>query len=188
MTARLLLLFLPLLASALFAEITPEMSEAAKRKLDRIALASFERGESIVLSEDELNAFLRYHGSAGIPQGVEDVHIRLREGGASLEAVVDPQAAGLTGEDTPLAVRLLLREARNVSADIDYEARGGNGAAKVAAVTIDGFTLRGAALEWFLKAFAPEQLRPYVWGKPIPLQGGLDAVRIMPGRIVFTAE
>ena len=185
--ARFLLFFLPLFV--LFAEVTPEMSEAAKRKLDRIARASLENGETIVLSEDELNSFLHHHGRTGIPPGVEDVTVRLREGGATVEAVVDPETVGrLTREDTPLALRLLLRGVRNVSADIDYEARGRSAVAKVAAVRLDGFVLSGAALDWFLKAFAPEPLQPYISGRPIPFEGGLDAVRIVPGRIVFTAE
>ena len=108
--ARFLLFFLPLFV--LFAEVTPEISEAAKRKLDRIARAlPRERRRTIVLSEDEfelLSASSR-QGPAFRP-GVEDVTVRLREGGATVEAVVDPETVGrLTREDTPLALRLLLR-------------------------------------------------------------------------------
>ena len=189
MIARFLLFFLPLFP--LLAGDALEMSKAAKRKLDRIALAELARGETIVLSEDELNSFLQHHGNVGIPPGVTDVRVRLREGGASVEAVIaEETAAQLEQADAPVLVRLLLRSSSGsrIRADVDYAAAGGIGAAKVTAAAIDDFTLSGAVLDWFLQAFAPQRLRPYISGEPIPLEGGLDSVRVMPGRIVFTAR
>ena len=187
MIARLLLFCLPLFS--LFAGTALEMSKVAKRKLDRIALAELAGGETIVLSEGELNSFLQHHGKVGIPPGVTDVRVRLRAGGGSIDAVVDLETVGQAAEeDTPALVRLLLRGEGRVSADIDYEARGGSGAAKITEVTVNDFTLSGAVLDWFLQAFAPQRLRPYLSGEPVPLEGGLDAVRVMPGRIVFTAR
>ncbi len=193
MIVRLLLSFRPVPAALalvlpLGAAITPETSKAAAGKLHRIATSALESGETIVLSEDELNSFLRYDGASGIPTGFTDVRVRLRRGGGSVEAVVNAEEAGLASEDAPLFVRLLARNARNVSADIGYEGRDGVASVKVVAVKVGGFTLSGAALDWFLEAFAPESLRPYATGKPVPLKGGLDVVRIMPDRIIFTAK
>ncbi len=176
------------LALPLIAGVTPQASQAAADKLDRIARSALESGETIVLSEDELNSFLRYDGAAGIPPGIDDVAVRLRDGGATIDAVVDPEAAGASLEDAPLFIRLLASGARKVSADIVYEAGAGAGAARVAAVRIEDFTLSGDALDWFLAALAPEPLRPYLAGRPIPLASGIDAVRIAPGRIVLTAK
>lgn len=182
------LLLLTALSFRLIAEITPEASEAAADKFDRIARADLESGETVTLSEDELNSFLRHDGAAGIPEGIEDVHIRLRDGGGVIEAVVNSEAAGQAREDAPFFIRLLMLSARNISADIDYEVRAGIADANVISVKIDDRTLNGAALTWFLASFAPEPLRPYLSGEPIPLKDGIDEVRVEPGQVVFTAK
>ncbi len=175
-------------ALSLIAATTPEASQSAVEKLDRIARAGLKSGETQILTEDELNSFLRYDAAAGIPEGIENVRVQLRNGGGLLEAVVDLEKAGAAQQDPPFFVKLLMRGTRTIRVDIDYAASSGYATVKIVSVAIDDFTLSGSALDWFLGSLAPESLQPYISGEPVPLEGGLSEVRVEPGHATFVAE
>lgn len=177
------------LALSLVAATTPEASQSAVGKLDRIARAGLKSGETVILTEDELNSFLKYDGAGGVPDGIEDVRVQLRNGGGSLSALVDLEKAAEAQQDAPFFVKLLMRGTRTVTADIDFAIDSGYATTKIIAVAIDDFTLSGTALDWFLESFAPESLQPYISGEPVLLEGDLmNEVRVEPGRAVFIAD
>jgi len=176
------------LAVSLVAASTPEASQSAVGKFDRIARAGLKSGETVTLTADELNSFLKYDGAGGIPAGVENVSVQLRTGGGSLSAVVDLEKAGEARQDAPLFVKLLMRGTRTVTADIDFAVDSGYATTKIVAVAIDDFTLSGTALQWFLESFAPESVQLYISGEPVLLEGNVNKVRVEPGRAIFIAD
>lgn len=186
MKLRTVLLFL--FALTAFAAVTREASNEAADKFDRIARDQLESGETVVITEDEMNAYFLYDGATQIPEGIEDLEITLRDGGGAMEAVVDLDKAGSAAGDAPFFVRLLMSGERTVAAEVDYDAEDGHAEAKIVSVSIDGFKLTGAALEWFLSAFAPEEVQPFVSGEAVPLEGSLNSIHVKGDRVVMTAK
>lgn len=178
-----------LVPALLVAAVTPEASESAARKFQRIAAGGLASGESLVLLEDELNAYVRFHEAAQVPEGVEEPELRLRAGGAIVQAMLDLEKFGESASgELPWVMRLLLRGKRTVTLDIDYAVSDGFQATKLVSIEIEGVELEGTVLDWFLETFAPAPLQPYMHGEKVRLQGGVREVRVEPGRAVIVAE
>ncbi len=173
---------------SLVGAVTPEASQSAARKLQRVAEGAVASGESLVLLQDEINAYLRFAAAARIPQGVEDPELEFRDGGSLIRARIDLAKAGSAVEELPPLMRLLLRGTRTVTLDVDYQASDGYAVAKLVSMRVEELELSGAVLEWFLDACSPPELRPYLLGQKVKLQGGMREVRLEPGRAVIVAE
>lgn len=180
-----LTLFVP---ASLVGAVTLEASQSAARKLQRVAEGAVPSGESLVLLQDEVNAYLRFEVAAQIPTGVADPELEFRDGGSLIRARIDLEKAGSSVQELPPVMRLLLRGTRTVTLDVDYEASDGYAVTRLVSMRIEELELSGAALEWFLDAFCPRELRPYLLGQKVKLQGGLWGVRLEPGRAVIVAE
>lgn len=177
-----------LVAFSLCAAVDQDASLSAARKFQQIAAGAYESGTSVEVTEDEMNAFLRYHAAPSMPEGVQDVSLVIRQGGAILSAEVDLEKASSSSESVPVLMRLLLRGTHQVVLDIDYEVRDGVAVANLASMTIDEVELSGPVLEWFLDSFAPPELRPYVTGEQAIKQEGVRDARLEPGRAVIVTE
>lgn len=177
-----------LVQASLLGAITPEASQSAARKLQRVAEGAVASGESLVFLQDEINAYVRFEAAARIPQGVEDPELEFRDGGSLIRARIDLAKAGSSVQELPPLMRLLLRGTRTVTVDVDYQATDGYAVAKLVSMRIEELELSGAVLEWFLDAFSPPELRPYLLGQKVKLQGGVREVRLEPGRAVIVAD
>ena len=102
-------LFLFLAPLALASTVDHDASLSAVRKFQQIADGAYASGTSVELSQDEMNAFLRYHAAASIPEGIQDPNLVFREGGAILSAQIDLEKATVSSESLPALMRLLLR-------------------------------------------------------------------------------
>jgi len=170
------------------AEISPEASSSALEKLQLLADGDLDSGSTIELSEVELNSFLRFDAAASVPEGIEDLELDLRSGGALVTAQVDLAKAGGSRQSLPPVMRLLLQGARRVKADVDYSASGGYATAKLVSLTVEEIEMTGTLLEWFVETLAPPDIRPYLTGERIALQAGVAAVRLEPGRGLVVTE
>lgn len=186
MRAWLLLSCATLLAFG--AEVNREASLSAARKFQSLADGSLASGTSVELLQVEMNAFLRFHAEARVPEGIEDPEIEFREGGAVIRAQVDLEKAGASSEALPPLMRLLMRGSRSVALDVDYAASGGYATAQLVTMTVEEVELGGPVLEWFLEAFAPPEWQPYLLGEQIRLGGGVQEVRLEAGRAVIVVE
>ena len=170
------------------AAVDEEASLSAARKFQRIMAGEVPSGESVNISEDEMNAFLLHHAAPTIPDGIREQKLTFREGGAFIHAEVDLEAASASSEDLPFLMRLLLRGTRTIVVDVDFAGQDGHGAAQVVSIAIDEVELSGTVLEWFLESFAPPELRPYLVGGRTELPEGVQGIRLEPGRAVVVAE
>ena len=185
---RLRLTLLCAVCLALGAEVTREASLSAARKFQSIADGSLEGGSTVELLQDEMNAFLQFHAEASVPEGIEDPHVEFREGGAVIRAQVDLEKAGASSEGLPPLMRLLLRGSRAIALNVDYSASDGYATAQLVSMAVEDVELGGTVLEWFLESFAPPEWQPYLLGRKTKLTGGVDAVRLEPGRAVIVIE
>ena len=170
------------------AAISEEASLSAARKFQRLAAGEVPSGETVELPQEEMNAFLRYHAAPTVPDSIRDPEITFREGGAVIRAEVDLEKAGESVQDLPALMRLLLRGTRRIALDVDFVGESGFATTSLALIEIDGVELSGTVLEWFLGAFAPAELAPYLTGEPTRLPPGVGAVRLQPGLALIVAD
>ena len=168
--------------------IDQETSLAAARKFQRLAAGEVASGDTVELSQDEMNSFLRYHPAASVPEGIREPEMQFREGGVVIRAEVDLEKAGEQSQDLSALMRLLLRGKRRIALDMDFAGNEGYGSAKLVSIVIDSVELSGSALQWFLESFAPPELAPYATGEATALQPGVDAIRLEPGRAMIVAK
>ena len=57
--------------------ISPENSHSAREKLERLERADAPSGTRVILTQDEINSYLRYDFAAEIPAGVTQPDVRL---------------------------------------------------------------------------------------------------------------
>lgn len=182
---RLLELLLPV---CLLGAVDEEAALSAVRKFQKIAAGEYRSGASVVVTQDEMNAFLRIHAAGAVPEGIRNLELEFRHGGAVIKALVDLERAGESSEDLPVLMRLLLRGERNIAVDVDYAVSDGHAVTKVLSLTIDEAQISGAVMEWFLDSFAPAELRPYLTGEQAIRQEGVREAALEPGRAVVVVE
>lgn len=170
------------------AAISEEASLSAARKFQRLAAGEVPSGETVELSQDEMNAFLRYHAAPTVPDSIRDPEIEFRPGGAVVRAEVDLEKAGESVQDLPTLMRLLLRGTRRIALDVDFAGESGFATTALVLIEIDGVELSGTVLEWFLGAFAPPELARYLTGEPTRLPPGVEAVHLQPGLALIVAD
>ena len=186
MAIRSLALFI--VALSLGAAVDEAASLSAARKFQQIAEGAYESGTPIELTQDEMNAFLLYHATDSIPEGIQDVSLVFRHGGAIVSAEVDLEKASASSESLPPLMRLLLRGTRRIALDIDYAVTEGYAVTKLIAMSIEDVELAGAVLDWILDSFVPPELRPYLIGEQAIRQEGVRRTELEPGRAVIVAE
>ena len=186
MAIRSLALFI--VALSLGAAVDEAASLSAARKLERIAAGAYESGTSVELTQDEMNAFLRYHAADSIPEGIQNVSLAFRQGGAIVRAEVDLEKASASSENLPPLMRLLLRGTRRIAMDVDYAVSEGNAVTKLISMTIEEVELTGPVLEWILDSFMPPEWQPFLIGEQAIRQEGVRHTVLEPGRAVIVAE
>ena len=185
---RVLALSLCVVLQVATAAVDEAASLSAARKFQQIADRSLPSGTVVEVSEDELNAFLKIHGALALPQGVEDVEVSLRQGGAVLGAQIDLEAAGKALENLPVLMRLLLKGTRSILIDSDLAIENGRGSLKVVSVLIEGVEIPESVVVWLIEGYAPPEFRPYLTGEEAEVRNGLSALRLEPGRAIAIVE
>lgn len=185
---RLSLMLSAAMCLTAWAEVNREASLSAVRKFQAIAEGSLESGDTVELTQHEMNAFLRFHAAEGVPEGIEEPQVEFREGGAIIRARVDLERSNSVAETLPPLMRLLLRGSRLVLIDVDYSVQDGYATVKLASLEVETVELSGSALDWLLEAFAPPEWQPYLTGRKIRLDAGVSEVRLEPDRAVIVIE
>jgi hypothetical protein len=181
------LCLLPLVVSiSLPAILSPENSRSAKRKLDRIGDEEMRPGTSIILTEDEINSYLRYDFADQIPAGLSEPHIRLEPDRVIGTATVDfLEWESRNGSSPGPMLAWLLRGKRPVEAVCRYVSSGGYGQADVESVKIGGVVISGPAVTFLIENLVQPRYPEAVVGRRMPLGYHLKQVRIEQGRAVI---
>ncbi len=182
--------FASLLAAAGFSApaMSPEAARSARNKLDRITSEKLEKGESVILTQDEFNSFLRYDSKLDLPKGVHDLEVRLDNDRGEIRARVDlsmMQSSG--GGAAGFLVQMLLSGERNVRAICRYTSEQGKALIDVELVEIDGRRISGSILGWLISSYVVPKIPEFEPGRPLPLPHNLREIRLEPGRAVLTS-
>ena len=185
---RLRVLLLCLAAQLALGAVDEAASLSAARKFQQIAEKSLPSGARVEFSEDELNALLRIPGAISLPQGSKDPEVSLRKGGAALRMQVDLDAAREAQERLPVLMRLLLRGTREILVDFDLAVKGGRASLKLVSVLVEGVEIPEPVVAWFVEAYAPPEIRPYLEGEGADAGIGLSRLDLEPGLAIGVVE
>lgn len=168
--------------------LSPESSHSARNKLEIIGEQKMRPGSSLVLTQDEINSFLRYDYAAGIPAGVTEPHLRLEPDRVIGTATVDfVEWQAERGGSPGLLLGWLLRGKRRVEAVCRYTSANGQGQVDVESVTIGGVTLSAGAVDFLIDHVIRPRYPAADVGRPAPLGHSLKQVRVERGRAVVVA-
>jgi hypothetical protein len=163
-------------------------SRSAKQKLERIEAGKLRPGETVVLTEDEINSYLRYDYAAEIPAGLSDPHLRGEAGRVHGDLLVDfVEWRSARGESPGPLVAWLLRGKRRVEVTARWRSGNGRGQVDIESVRIGGVPISPALVTWLIENVVQPRYPEVVVGQPVELGYSLREVRIEPGRAVLVA-
>ena len=175
-------------AGLLTAAVSPETSRAARVKLVRITSEKLGAGESVILTEDEINSLLRYDSELDVPEGVRDLKVSLDNNRGELRARVDmSKMQSRRGGDLGFLVRMLLSGERELRASLHYTSSRGEGRIDLESVEIDGTRISGWILDLLISSYVVPRVPEFEPGRSIPLPHKLRQIRLEPGRAVLTS-
>ncbi len=170
------------LAAAL---LSAAQSRSAKVKLDRIAAGKLAPGATVVLTEEEINSYLRYDYSEEIPAGLSDPHIRMDQGRVAGDVQVDfAEWKAAKGESPGMLLGFLLRGKKRVDVVARWKSGEGRGQVDIEQVKIAGTPLSAAVVTFLIENLVEPRYPEAVVGRPVEWGYGMREVRIERGRTV----
>ncbi len=168
-----------------FPSLSPESSHSAKRKLERIGEEKLRPGESVVLTQDEINSYLRYDYASEMPAGVTDPNLRLEPDRVTGTATVDfLEWQVQKGASPGFLLRWLLQGKRRVEVVGRWTSADGYGRADIESVTIGAVPVSGGAVKFLIDNLVRPRYPGAIVGEWVPLGYHLKQVRIERGRAV----
>ncbi len=166
--------------------LSREKSQAAAAKLERISTESMESGETVVLTEDEINSFLRYDYPE-MPEGVRDLQIQLLKDTGVAHGFID--LSKLQSGESSFATFWLaaFRGERELKATCRYTSADGQAVVQLESAELDGRNIPKPILDWLVSTVLAEHIEGVDLSRPTPLPHKLRQIRIEAGQAVITA-
>jgi hypothetical protein len=176
-------LFLLVLTAAALLAADP-LADSAQKKLDSIADSKLKPGSVVVLSPQEINAWLHEKAVKAFPQGIRDERIQLGSGTAEGAAIVDLQkiGKGKGSEVNPLIGRLIEGE-RPLKIAIRVESANGRCTVFPTAVELSGMAIEGSILDFLIKHFVQPRYPDMKINQPFDLDFNIDRIDIQPAGV-----
>jgi hypothetical protein len=169
--------------------LSREKSDAARLKIERISNEELQGGEAVVLTEDELNSFLRYDYAEVLPKGVRDLRVELGQDRGVTHALIDLAKLQAQSEEPPNTVWMaLLGGERKLRAVCRYTSADGQAVAEIESAELDGTSLPLPLLKWLVETTIGGEMEDFELGKPYPLPANLRQIRLEPAQAVITAK
>ncbi len=172
-----------------WAELSPQKSRSASEKLERLESQKLPSGTTVILTEDEINSYLRYDYAADLPQGVTQPHFRLQPDRVTGTAVVDfLKWQASRGASPGFLLRWLLKGQRQVEVTARYTSRDGYGQVDIESVEIGGIPISGDAVHFLIENVVQPRYPAAIVGRPQPLGYNLRQVKIESARVVIITK
>jgi len=169
-------------------QLTPEQSRSAGQKLQRIMEQKLAPGASVILSQDELNSYLRYDGASELPPGLSKPQFHLEKDRVRASAWVDfLEWKAATGSSPGPVLSWLLKGKRRVEAVCRYTSADGWGQVDIERVVIGGVPVAGSAVTFLIERMVQPSYPDAVVGRRTKLGYNLRQVRVESGRAVVTS-
>jgi hypothetical protein len=157
------------------------LADSAQKKLDSIADRKLKPGSVVVLSPQEINAWLHEKAVKAFPQGIRDERVQLGSGTAEGTAIVDLQKIGKgKGSEVNSLIGRLIEGERPLKIAIRVESANGRAAVFPTAVELSGVALEGSILDFLIKHFVQPRFPDMKINQPFDLDFNIDRVDIQP--------
>ena len=181
MVQRFLLLVFFL--SALYA--ADPLADGAQKKLDAISDQKLKPGSVVVLSPQEINAWLHEKAVKAFPEGLRNEHVDLGSGTVDGTALVDLmkiQKNKSTSTMNALIGRLIEGE-RPLKISIRVESSNGRATVFLTRVELSGVAMDGSILEFLIKQFIQPRYPDIKINQPFDLDYNIDHIEIQPAGV-----
>ena len=170
----LLVLVLP----ALFA--ADPLADSAQKKLDAISDAKLKPGSTVVLSPQEINAWLHEKAVKAFPEGLRNEHVELGVGTTDGTAIVDLLKIQKNKSSVNSLIARLIEGERPLKISIRVESANGRAAVFLTRVELSGVALDGSILDFLIKQFIQPRYPDIKINQPFDLDFNIDRIEIQP--------
>ncbi len=176
------------LALSATSSLSREKGRAAASKLERISSEAMDSGETITLTQDEINSFLRYDYPE-MPEGVRDLQVQLLKDTGVAHAFVDLSKLQGSVEGSFATFWLAaFRGERELKATCRYTSADGQAVVELESAELDGRSIPKPILDWLVSTVLAEHIEGVELGRPTPLPHKLRQIRVEPGKAVITSN
>jgi hypothetical protein len=168
--------------------VSPEESQSAAKKLERISQGEMTPGERITLSASEINSFLQYDYAGLIPEGIRDLHVEFESDIGIVSGRADFSRLGDAQDAATRLLLMMLRGEHAFVARVRYVSSGGRAQADVDSFLVDGRELKGPILDWIVQNYVATDLEGFALGQPTSLGNNLEQIRLETGQAVVVAS
>ncbi len=168
--------------------LSREKSQSAAAKLQRISSEGMESGETIVLTEDEINSFLLYDYPE-MPEGVRDLQIQFQKDTGIAHAFVDlSKLRSATDSSFSTFWLAAFRGERELTAKCRYTSSAGQAVVELESAELDGTNIPKPILDWLVSTVLAEHIEGVELGRLTPLPHKLRQIRVEPGQAVIISN
>jgi hypothetical protein len=154
--------------------------QSAQAKVDKLVNNQWKRGETVVLTPAEINAWVAAKVPEEIPQGIRETKIELGEDTASASALVDfPKIQQSRGKSVGFAVSMFQGE-RPLKISVQVASSGGKITVFLTRLELSGVSMEGTALNLLIKAVFMPLYPDAKIGEPVDLDYNIDHIQIRP--------
>jgi len=174
-------LFFTVVASVLLA--ADPLADSAQKKLDSIADEKLKRGAVVVLSPQEINAWLHDKAVKAFPEGLRNEHIELGSGTVDGTALVDLMKIQKGKSTMNALIGRLIEGERPLKISIRVESANGRATVFLTRVELSGVAMEGSILEFLIKQFIQPRYPDIKINQPFDLDYNIDHIEIQPSGV-----
>jgi len=175
------LLILSLLMLPLFA--ADPLADSAQKKLDSIADEKLKRGAVVVLSPQEINAWLHEKAVKAFPEGLRNEHVDLGSGTVDGSALVDLMKIQKGKSSMNALIGRLIEGERPLKISIRVESSNGRATVFLTRVELSGVAMDGSILEFLIKQFIQPRYPDIKINQPFDLDYNIDHIEVQPSGV-----
>ena len=168
-------------ASVLFA--ADPLADSAQKKLDSIADEKLKRGAVVVLSPQEINAWLHEKAVKAFPEGLRNEHVDLGSGTVDGSALVDLMKIQKGKSSMNALIGRLIEGERPLKISIRVESSNGRATVFLTRVELSGVAMDGSILEFLIKQFIQPRYPDIKINQPFDLDYNIDHIEIQPSGV-----
>ena len=172
--------------ASLLSAMSLEESDAATAKLERVTEGELGPGETVDLTDGEINSYLHYEYAALMPDGIRGLRVRFEPDIGVVNAFVDFQKLSSESSGGPGRFLLwMLRGEREVVARTRYVSDNGEARVDIESFKVNGREMKGPLLDWLVNTYVSPNMDGFELGEPVKLGHNLEQVRLERGKAVF---
>ena len=162
--------------------------KSADAKMDRLGNLEAKRGEVVVFSPAEIDAWIRDEVPMVVPQGIRDPKVEMGQDTAVTSALVDLVKIEQARGKTPGMVSKMFAGERPLKVSLRLQSAGGKGTVFLTRVDLGGASLEGTVLDILIKTFFKPLYPDAKIGEPFDIGYNVDRIELRPDGIRVTIK